>query len=200
MKLSLSPTSPFVRKVLVAAHETGLADSIDPQDMSSAEAATGLDAVNPLGKVPAMILDNGSTLMDSPLLCEYLDSLHDGRKLFPASGAARWTSLRQQAIGDGVMDAAVARVGESRRPESERSPGAIVKQTGKIALSLDLLEQEVASLKGEPTIGPITVACALGYLDFRAPDEGWRADRPKLAAWYERFAARPSMAATAPPA
>lgn len=200
MKLSLSPTSPFVRKVLVAAHEAGLADRIESVDMSSAEATTGLDAVNPLGKVPAMILDDGSTLMDSPLLCEYLDSLHDGRKLFPAAGPARWTSLRLQAIGDGVMDAAVARVGESRRPEGERSPGAVVKQTGKIARSLDLLEEEAASLEGEPTIGPITVACALGYLDFRAPDEGWRNGRPKLAAWYERFAARPSMAATAPPA
>ena len=200
MKLSLSPTSPFVRKVLVAAHEAGLADRILSVDMSSAEATTGLDAVNPLGKVPAMILDDGSTLMDSPLLCEYLDSLHDGRKLFPASGAARWTSLRLQAIGDGVMDAAVARVGEGRRPEGERSPGAVVKQTGKIARSLDLLEQEVASLEGEPTIGTISIACALGYLDFRAPDEGWRKGRPKLAAWYERFAARPSMAATAPPA
>jgi glutathione S-transferase len=200
VKLSLSPTSPFVRKVLVAAHEIGIADRIESVDMSSAGATAGLDAVNPLGKVPAMILNDGTTLMDSPLLCEYLDSLHDGCKLFPASGAARWTSLRQQAIGDGVMDAAVARVGESRRPEGERSPGAVVKQTGKIARSLDLLEREAADLEGEPTIGTITVACALGYLDFRAPDEGWRSGRPKLAAWYERFAARPSMAATVPPA
>lgn len=200
MKLSLSSTSPFVRKVLVAAHETGLADRIESVDMSSAEAATGLDKVNPLGKVPAMILDDGTTLMDSPLLCEYLDSLHGGRKLFPSAGDARWTTLRLQAIGDGVMDAAVARMGEGRRPEGERSPAAVVKQSGKIARSLDLLEREAASLEGEPTIGPITVACALGYLDFRAPDEGWRNGRPKLAAWYERFAARPSMAATAPPA
>ena len=199
MKLSHSPTSPFVRKVLVAAHETGLADRIELLDMTSSDAKTAIDQVNPLGKVPAMILDDGTTLMDSPLLCEYLDSLHGGRKLFPESGGARWSALRQQAIGDGVMDAAVARVGEARRPESERSPDFVEKQTAKIAHSLDLLEREAESLQSDPTIGRIAVGCALGYLDFRAPNEGWRTGRPKLAAWYEGFAARPSMAVTTPP-
>lgn len=199
MKLTHSPTSPFVRKVLVAAHEIGLADRIEPLDMASNDAPPNLISINPLGKVPAMVLDDGTSLMDSPLLCEYLDSLHNGPKLFPATGEARWRDLRLQAIGDGVMDAAVLRLGEARRPEHERSPAFVEKQKAKIAHSVDLLEKEAASLEGDVTIGQITIGCALGYLDFRAPDDAWRDGHPRLAAWFERFAARPSMAATTPP-
>lgn len=199
MKLRYSTTSPYVRKVTVVALESGLDGRIERIVTNTGDPASDHDKDNPLGKVPALILDGGERLYDSPVICEYLDSLHDGPKLFPAAGPERWLALRQQALADGVLDAAVLRMLEqTRRPEPLRWDAWIALQGRKIRTALDQLEHEAEGLAGPLTIGRIAVACALGYLDFRAPDEGWRAGRPKLADWYAGVAERPSMRATVP--
>src|SRR5882672_3909838 len=134
-----------------------------------------------------------------PVICEYLDSLHAGRKFFPATGPARWTALRLQATGDGILDAGVlCRYEMAIRPKEYQWEGWIAGQKTKWHGGLDLLEREVATLDGEPTIGGITVGCALGWLDFRYCDDDWRNKRPKLASWFEKFSARSSMKATMP--
>lgn len=198
MKLRYSATSPYVRKVVVAVLETGQDGRVERVPTSTADPKSGLSDQNPLGKVPAFTTDDGMVLYDSPVICEYLDSLHGGRKLIPASGASRWTALRQQALADGILDAAVGRIVETRRPANEQSPAFIEKQKTVVARALDAFEREVDSLPAEPTIGTIALGCALGYLDFRYAADEWRKGRPKLARWYETFSKRPSMSATVP--
>ncbi len=202
MKLMYSPTSPYVRKVMIIAIERGLDRKIEkaPQAASPVSGNKVLEKANPLGKVPALELDNGTTLFDSPVICEYLDSRHRGAKVFPAAGARRWKALRQQAIGDGLLDAALlARYEIAMRPEKLRWTEWLDGQKRKIVQSLDLLEKEAKELGGGLNIGQIAVACALGYLDFRFGDMNWRKGRPKLAAWYDKFSRRKSMQATIPP-
>jgi glutathione S-transferase len=150
-------------------------------------------------KVPTLVLDDGSALFDSPVICEYLDSLHAGRKLFPPPGNARWSALRLQAVGDGILDAGIlTRYETILRPKDLQWADWIGGQREKWHAGLDLLERDAAALAGEPTIGSITAGCALGWLDFRYGDDDWRASRPALARWYEGFSARESMRATAP--
>lgn len=199
MKLRYSSTSPYVRKVTIAAIELGLADRIERVPTDVQDPASELSSDNPLGKVPTLTLDVGGSLYDSPVICEYLDSLHGGPKLFPASGPERWQALCQQALGDGILDAALLRMIEAnRRPENLRWQGWLDLQSGKIERALDQFENEAESLDGPLTIGQITAGCALGYLDFRFAVDEWRAKRPQLTAWFERFAARPSMRETMP--
>ncbi len=201
MKLRHSPTSPYVRKVSVTAIELGLGARIERVPTDTQDRDSGLAEHNPLGKVPALILDDGAVLYDSPVICEYLDSLHDGPRIFPAAGPERWTALRQQALGDGILDAAILRMIETaRRPEPLRWPVWIKHQAAKIRRAVDRFEAEAEALEGPPTIGRIAAGCALGYLDFRAPELDWRAGRPRLTAWYETFAQRPSMQETVPTA
>jgi glutathione S-transferase len=194
MKLRFSGASPFVRKVMIQALETGLDSKIER--ITTATTDPVLAKENPLSKVPSLTLDDGSHLYDSPVICEYLDSLHNGAKMFPAAGPARWTALRRQALGDGMMDAAVARRGESRRPANEQSPSAMAVQRAKVTAGLDVLEAEADKLGSGIDIGLISIACALGYLDFRFASEDWRKGHPKLARWFESFAKRPSMQST----
>jgi glutathione S-transferase len=200
MKLRYSPTSPYVRKVVVVALETGLDSRIQrvPTNVWASDTDIGRD--NPLGKVPALTTEGGEVLYDSPVICEYLDSLHDGAKLVPTAGGARWTALRRQALGDGILDAAVARVIEQRvRKENERSAMWIERQKTVVMRGLDAVEEEVPALRASPiSIGHIVFAIACGYLDFRLATDNWRAGRPQLAKWYEEFAKRPSMTATVP--
>jgi len=198
MKLRYSATSPYVRKVLATAIETGLDGQVErvPTDPWSAE--TDLPASNPLGKVPALELDDGMVLFDSPVICEYLDSLHGGAKLHP-DGAARWPALRLAAIGDGICDAAINRLLDTRRPDTLQSADWQQRQKAAMARACDLLEAEAAALDGPVTIGQLTVACALGYLDLRFDADQWRQGRPKLTAWFEAFSQRPSIASTTPP-
>lgn len=201
MKLNYSPTSPYVRKVMVLAIETGLDKKIEKQTVATTPVAPHPDAVarNPLAKVPAMRAD-GMVLYDSPVICEYLDSKHRRRKLFPARGKARFNALRQQALGDGLLDAALlVRYEITLRDEPMRNKAWTDAQMSKIRGALDQMEREAGALKGSPTIGHVTFACALGYLDFRFADENWRNGRKKLAKWYDKFAQRPSMTATMPP-
>lgn len=199
MKLRFWPTSPYTRKVSVTALETGLDARIERVDANPWAKDTDLPKDNPLGKIPALVTDEGMTLFDSRVICEYLDSLHDGEPLFPPAGTARWRALRQQALADGILDATViVFIETSRRPEESRWPFYVERHMEKIRRALGELEREMAADADALTIGHITAGCALGYLDFRVPDHDWRADHPPLAEWYETFAARPSMNATVP--
>ena len=198
MNLRHAPASPFVRKVMVVAHEHGLAERIEivSTSVSPVQANDSLAADNPLMKVPSLTTDDGQVLFDSPVICEYLDSLATGRKLFPADGAARWTALRQQALGDGILDALILCRYELARPEDRRWNGWTDGQMKKAHQGLAAAERE--DLSGPRTIGHVTIGCTLGYLDFRFPNDGWRQRHPKLAAWYEDFEQLPSMQATKP--
>jgi len=199
MKLRHAPRSPFVRKVMVLAHEHGLVERIElvPTSLSPVQGNDSLALENPLMKVPSLVTDDGQTLYDSPVICEYLDDMATGRKLFPAAGPARWTALRQQALGDGILDAIILCAYETQRPEDKRWSGWTDGQMRKAHQGLAAAETE--DLAGPLTIGPIAIGCMLGYLDLRFPDDGWRRRHPKLAAWYEAFEQRPSMQATKPP-
>lgn len=198
MKLRYSLTSPYVRKVVVTAAETGLADRIELVPTVPSDPTSGIGNDNPLNKVPALVTDEGISLFDSPVICEYLDSLHDGAKLMPASGDARWRELRRVALADGMLDAALLAMGEGRRPAEFQWDKWVALQKGKIAAGLDVLEAEVGDYGDTVSLGIIAVGCLLGYLDFRFAADDWRTDHPSLAAWYETFAKRPSMVASVP--
>ncbi len=198
MKLRFSPTSPFVRKVTAMLIECGLEDQVTRIDTNSWEPDSDIAAVNPLGKVPALVTSGGEVLYDSPVICEYLDSLHDGIKLFPPAGGARWTALRRQALGDGINDAVVVRFLEDKREDGERSQAWADRYWYAAQRSLDALEDEADSLGEAVTIGHLAIGCALGYLDFRFADEDWRPGRPALADWWAGFSARRSMMETEP--
>ena len=198
MRLWYTPTSPYGRKVMVTAMEAGLDKKIEIRSNYTESPERNLWRDNPLGKIPALALGDGKTLMDSPVICEYLDSINRKKKLFPAKGWRRWTALRQQAVADGIMDASLLRRQEALRPETLRSTDADALQKGKVARSLDVLEKEAKDLSGSLTIGHVAVACALGYLDLRFAADEWRKGRPKLAAWFEKISKRPSFARTKP--
>jgi glutathione S-transferase len=201
VQLYFNPASPYVRKVRVTAHELGLSDEIELISVSLTPVSPheAVRSSNPLGKIPALISDDGTAFYDSPVVCEYLDALAGGNRIFPAVGAARWTALRRQAIADGIMDAAVlTRYEEAVRPKELRWQAWVDGQLLKIRTALDALERE--NLEGAFDIGTISIACALGYLDLRFASEGWRESRPRLAAWAAAVGQRPSLAATAPPA
>jgi glutathione S-transferase len=198
MKLYYSPTSPFVRKVLVVAHEVGVADRIE--NLSSAAHPVNRDPEivghNPLGQVPTFFTDDGAVLYDSRVICEYLDTLAGGG-LFPAAGAARWQSLTEQALGDGFLASALlARYEIVARPEEKSWSGWKDAQLDKVRSALDSFAAKAGSLAGRVDIGTITVACALSYLDLRFADLGWRSGRRELAEWYKLFSERSSMQAT----
>jgi glutathione S-transferase len=202
MKLYYSPSSPYARKVRMLAIETGLDKRIEMVNVVLTPVAPNadVDKHNPIGKIPALSV-KGMDLFDSPVICEYLDTHHKGRKLFPRKGRGRWMALRQQAMADGLLDAALlVRYEGFLRPEDKRwsdwSKGMMKKVNGV----LDQLEAESKSLKGKPTIGTLSVVCALGYLDFRFGTLDWRGKRPKLAKWFATAAKTPSVKATVPPA
>ncbi len=199
MKLRYSATSPYVRKVVVTLIETGQDAKVERVPTNVWDPATDVAKDNPLGKVPALILDDGSVIYDSPVICEYLDGLHKGNKLFPASGAARLKALKLQALGDGMTDAGILRLLEGRRPKEFQWDKWAARQATVVARAMDALEEEAdAMAEGPVTIGHIAVGCSLGWLDFRFADLGWRKTRPALADWFDGFSERKSMAATAP--
>ena len=199
MKLRYSATSPYVRKCVIVALETGMAERIEMVPTNAWAPDTDLPEDNPLGKVPALVIDGGEALFDSPVICEYLDSLHDGHKLVPQSGGARWAQLRLEALADGILDAALAkRLETSMRPEDKRWSNWIERQGKAISRGLDALEGECAGWGDDFLIGQISVAAALGYLDFRFAAEDWRGGRPRLTAWYAKAAQRASVLQTVP--
>jgi glutathione S-transferase len=195
MRLHSTITSPYARKVWIVAHETELISRIE-RIPTNPHADEYLRDDNPLCRVPTLVLADGSTLFDSPVICEYLDSLHEGRKLFPPSGWERWSALRLQALGDGMLDASLSRRMEVIRPVTEQSPTWIERQITAVNAACAWLEGHGELLGGPTTIGHIAIGCALGYLDLRFASDPWRDKCPGLAAWNETFAARPSMVAT----
>jgi glutathione S-transferase len=203
MKLHHSPTSPYVRKVLIVLHETGLIDRVTLTTNPSTPLAESpaLTAANPLGRVPCLEREDGPAIFDSRVICRYLDSLHGGRRLYPEGGAL-WTTLTLEALADGMLDSAIACIYEARlRPEELRFQPWVDAQKGKIRRALDVLEAEwTAHLAGPLDAGAIAVGATLGYIDFRFADLAWREGRPRLAHWHEGFAARDSYKATAPAA
>jgi len=202
MQLLYSQTSPFARKVLVAAHEIGVADRLELVAVAVAptEQNAAVSDANPLTKIPALILNDGSALYDSPVIVDYLNSLTPDHRVIPAEGPERWRALRLQALADGILDAALLRRYEQvLRPEPLRWTAWIEGQFDKVKRGLARLERESLHFSDLPMIGEITVGCALGYLDFRYSDEDWRSSHKELALWFERFATRPAMALTAPP-
>jgi glutathione S-transferase len=196
MQLFYSAGSPFARKVRVLARERRLTDSLQESVLSPHDNAPELLSTNPLGKVPALRTRDW-VLFDSPVICEYLDTLGDEPRLVPPDGPARIVALRDQALADGLMDAAVATILELRRPETMQSAHWLRRWR-------TVIERAVAAVAEYPfparfDIGAISIACALAYLDFRFPDIAWRTTQPSLAAWLDDVSMRDSMLATRPP-
>jgi glutathione S-transferase len=198
MKLSHSAASPYVRKVMACAIARGIDGRIEKVPMNPHLSPEELLAMNPLSKVPALSGEDGVAYFDSPVICEYLDTVGDAPPLLPEAGPARLAALRQQAIADGIMDAAVARRGESQRPKEAARDAVMARHEAAVARALDLLEREVDALSGPLTLGSLAVACALGYLDFRFAADAWREGHPKLATWYESVAKHRALAETVP--
>lgn len=196
MKLAFSPASPYVRKVTACAIKRGLNDKIERLKIGTTDPA--LLQYNALSKVPTLITDDGMAIFDSPVICEYLDSIGSAPKLFPAAGPARWKALTQEALADGILDATQPRRRELTLPQDEGRKSYIALQQGKVARALDEFEKQAGTLGNLDTIGEITIGCALGYLDFRYANEPWRPGHTRLAAWYEKVAKLPPLAETIP--
>lgn len=199
MKLFWSSRSPFVRKVMVFAHECGLAGRIDCTRTLVAmnKPNTDLLKINPTGKIPTLLLDDGSALYDSTVICEYLDSLHDGAKLFPASGTARWTALRRHALGNNLLDNLMLWRNEQLRPQTQQSPEPLAAFETKVRNAVAALDREAEDINSTAVgIGHVAIACALSYTDFRFAGLDWRNRNGHIARWFDTFARRPSMVNT----
>jgi glutathione S-transferase len=200
MRLFYSTTSPFVRKVMVAAHETGLASRIQPVQLrpSPLRPDPELSRANPLSKIPALVLDDGTALIDSCVIVEYLDRLHDGKKLIPPEGAQRFRALRRQALADGIIESGVLVFYERTvRPELLRWEEWVSGQLTKVRQGLDALDAEAESFGSDFDIGQIAAAVAIEWLVFRAVDDPLTG-RKRLSSWYARVSERPSLQATVP--
>ena len=199
MKLHWSPRSPFVRKVMIVAHERGLVDRITCVRTVAATSKPHAELMqdNPLSKIPTLVLDDGAVIYDSPVICEYLDALDGAPKLFPKEPKARLEALRRQALGDGFLDLLVLLRDERMRaqPSEAHKLSAAVRKAA-ILKNLEADAPALASVRFG--IGHIAIGCALSYLDFRYADEAWRKDHPGIASWHAAFAARPSVKATKP--
>jgi glutathione S-transferase len=196
LKLLWSSRSPFVRKVVVVAHELGIAEKIelDRVRVTSGETNPVVMQINPLNKIPALLLDDGTALFDSVFISAYLDDTYGRGELFCRDATRRRQAARLHVLGDGIMNLNIARLGEKNRG-AQASEAFMSAFRAKSDAALDMLEAETEHL-APLTIGSIAVAVALGHLDFRFGEDGWRNPRPKLAEWHARFAERPSMRAT----
>jgi glutathione S-transferase len=201
MKLFNSPNSPYGRKARIIIHELKLGARVE-EVMVSLPADAAFRAVNPLGKIPALLLDDGSVIYDSPVICEYLDELGGG-KFFPRASLfkeaqGRWRALTLQALGDGLADAVVRRNQELRVASDKRNDDMIQRQTDAIEAAFAVANRAAPKFPELPTIGEIAIACAIGYLDLRAPSDGWRERYPQLAQWLIAFERFDSVQATKP--
>ncbi len=196
MKLFHSPASPYARKVRACAIAREIDNQIELVEVDPNRSTPELLAVNPLSKIPALVTEDGVGLYDSPVICEYLDSLGEAAPMFPRTGGPRWRALLHQAQGDGIMDAAVRRRGDQMRPREEAREALMQRQQAAV-------ERMLAALEHDPPhrvldIGSIAVACALGYLDFRFAAEPWRGACPRLTEWFVAFCEQPALAHTMP--
>lgn len=201
MKLYWSPRSPYVRKVMIFAHEVGLAGRIETVRTAVAMTQPNreLMRINPLGKIPTLVTDEGAVLFDSTFICEYLDNLHGGTRLFPGEPGQRWQALRWHALGNNLIDNLVLWLNERRRPQPQQSREMLAAFDLKVGTSLDFLNNEAAALGAASLgIGHVCIGDALGYIDFRFPELDWRNGRGRIAAWHALFAQRPSFRNTMP--
>ena len=190
--------SPFARKGRIAAIETGQPDLIDWQMMTREERAEQIPGINPLGKVPVVILDNGLALYDSPVICAWIDSTNSGAKLIPEGGADKWAALQLEALGDGMGEVIVPLSQELDKPEDKRSEAVLKRLTGKLSKSLAALDKQAVDFRDPPGIGEIAVVCAMGYMEFRKIEPDWRDTHKALGVWYDTINQRPAFADTAP--
>ncbi len=197
MKLYFANTSPYARKTRMAVIEKGLLDRVEMIFANPFEENPELKAANPLGKVPALVTDEGQAIFDSPVICAYLDSLSPDLALIP-SDHWRWDVLAREALTDGILDAAFAIVMERRRPNEQQSQHWFERWTTAIFRSVDAIEADIAGFEGDLDIAQIGLGAALGYVDFRLPDIDWRVGRPMAKAWFDVFSQRASMTETDP--
>ena len=197
MELRFASLSPYARKVRVVAHEAGMADRITMTAVNVREHPADIVPWNPLGKIPALALDDGRVLYDSPVICEYLDAEFGGHRLLPASGDKRWSILTRVELVDGALDAAILARNERLRPAERQSQEWTDWQLDKMLRALDILEGEAPGF-GELDLGLVAVGCAMGYLPLRVPEAKDPARWPRLNAWYAKAVERPSFAKTVP--
>jgi glutathione S-transferase len=193
MKLYQSPTSPFVRMARATAELKGLASRIELMDARADQAA--FEKLNPLNKVPTLVTDDGEVLIESRLICQYLDGLAGGPQLYPKDDGARRKILQQEALIHGVMDASVARRMDQRKPDAPASAWWEERQKRKVDIGLNVIEKALGDYTGNNTVTPVLVGCMCHFLDRVCPDD-WRQGRPGLAKWYESYRKEPHMAKT----
>lgn len=197
MKIYASHPSAYSRKVRVLALELGL-PAIEFIDQAPRDNATGFFTLNPLARIPVLVTDKDTLLYDSPVICDYLNALAGGSELIPAGGAARWDALRRQALGDGVLDVGLPLRYDTMLPKPQQNQDNMERYRATMNRTMDALEREPATASGVFDIGAISIACMLGWIDFRFPDWGWKSTRPALAAWHAAMEARPSFVQTRP--
>lgn len=199
MQLHWSPKSPYVRKVMICAGELGLLDRIKLRRSVAAMLQPSEDIMrdNPLSKIPTLVFEDGATLFDSVVICEYLDTLAGGNRLFPTAPDRKWQALRWHALGDGLLDALI--LWRNERERDVPLDRLVEAFDIKTRAALTVLDGEVEQLAQAPfSIGHITIACALGYIDYRFVALGWRGLAPRLQVWYDELRQRPSLAETEP--
>jgi len=199
MRLFYSKTSPYSRKVRIALQEKGLDSQVEYVLCNPFDDAVELKGLNPLGKIPTLVLGDGRVVYDSRVICEYLDGLTSDIRLMPNDVDERLLVQTWQALADGIIDASYNIVIEGRRDEGERSTSSIERWQASIKHSIEQVERQIKALPDEITLAQVALGAALGYLDFRLGDVDWRRGQPETAAWYAQFAERPSMVATQPP-
>jgi glutathione S-transferase len=199
MIMRFSPSSPFVRKVRIAIALLGFDKDVTIERADTTDPSDSLRKMNPLGKIPVLIIEDGSAVYDSRVILDYLDDRAGGGKIVPRDSKARLAALRLQALADGILDASILTVYEGRYRKAEmHEPKWLELQAGKVSRALAVLETAPPLIDPIPNVGQIALACALGYRDFRFGD-GWRGEHPRLVAWLDNFAAQvPAFAATKP--
>lgn len=190
MILRSSPPSPFGRKVKLALGILGLDQDVTVEKADPTDANDSIRKQNPIGKIPALIIEDGTVLYDSPVILEYLDHRAGGAKIIPKDPNARFAALTLQALCDGILDAGILLVYEGRwRPAEMHVQKWTDYQADKVKRAFTVLEAAPPALDALPNVGQITLACALGYGDLRFEGK-WRKDHPRLVAWLDEFAAR----------